>query len=136
MLYGDNLEEEVNNIQEERSIPVTNCLQSHTIDTKWAHDSRDILDSDKNKLIVLLSQVSSDCGMIICRSGSCYTVFKKYSSPLCPSIGRVDGKSFPSKYSAKSYLRRVWKPQYYCNYNSILWYPTQQDIHAVLPSNM
>ena len=65
-------------IQEERSVPLTNCisrLQLNTIDTKWAHIPRAILLIDKNLLIDILSQISSHCAMINCRSGSCYTTF-------------------------------------------------------------
>ena len=81
VLYGNNIDEEAHNnniiIQEERSVLLTNCisrLQLNTIDTKWAHIPRAILLIDKNLLVDLLSQISSHCAMINCRSGPCHNI--------------------------------------------------------------
>ena len=97
VLYGDNIEEDNHNlIPEERTVFLTNCisrLMLCTIDTKRDHDNI-LLDSDKNMLIDLLSQISSCSAVIFCRSGSCYTTFKNIPRQYIDQLKELMEKTF------------------------------------------
>jgi hypothetical protein len=97
VLYGDNIEEDNHNLipEEQRTVFLTNCisrLMLCTIDTKRDHDN--ILDSDKNMLIDLLSQISSCSAVIFCRSGSCYTAFKNIPRQYIDQLKELMEKPF------------------------------------------